>query len=243
MKNLYVLEINSNFNGRNMIIFPVLICDGAEMVLVDTGIPGQTELFKAEAEKKGISLENLTKIVITHHDIDHIGSLAEMKREFKNVKVVSSEIEGDYITGEKESARLEHMRNNFDKFTEERKQWFVKYQDISKKLERIEVDILLKDNEMIPGCSKIRAIQTPGHLPGHMSVYAEESRTLIAGDALGLMDGKLFINSQNTLDMSKAKDSVRKMLELNIDNIVCYHGGLFRGDCKQALQDILNSQN
>lgn len=243
MKNLIVLEINSNFGGRNMTIFPVVISNGKEMVMVDSGMPGQIELFKAEAKSKGLNLENLTKIVITHHDIDHIGSLADMKRTFKNVKVLSSEIEADYISGKKESLRLEHMKNNYDKMPEERKQWYVKFQNIYKNLEKPNVDIMLKDNELVPGCTKIRAITTPGHLPGHISVYHEESKTLIAGDALGFMDGKLFINAQNTLEMSQAKESVRKLLKYDIENIVCYHGGLFQGDCNNALQDILNSKN
>ena len=243
MKNLFVLEIKSNIGGRNMEIFPVIICDGKEMVLVDTGMPGFTELFKEEAKRKGINLDDLTKIVITHHDIDHIGSLAEMKRTFKNVNVLSSEVEADYISGEKLSPRLEYMKNNYDKLPEERKQWYARIQETANKLERITVDIVLKDNELIPGCSKIRAITTPGHLPGHMSVYAEESKTLVAGDALGYLDRKLFINSQNSMDLNQAKESVKKLLKLDIENIVCYHGGVFSGDCKKALQNILAIEN
>ena len=239
MLNLNILELKFNFNGRENAIYPVVIKDGNELILIDTGFPGQIELFKNVAESIGINLNELTKIVITHHDIDHIGSLAEMKRTFKNAKILSSKIEADYINGNKESIRLEMLRKNFDNLPEERKEFALRLQKLSENLERISVDTEITEDCFLPNCNKIKIINTPGHLPGHISVYFEETKTLITGDAIGLADGKLYINPQNTIDMPLAKLSIKKLLDYDITNIVCYHGGVFEGNCKEELEGLI----
>lgn len=58
-------------------------------------------------------------------------------------------------------------------------------------------------------------------------MYLHEFKTLIAGDALFLQDGELVISRPTaTLDMEQAKKSVKKLLDYDIDKIVCYHGGM-----------------
>jgi len=239
MNNLFLLEINASIGERKMTIFPVVLRDGNELILVDTGLPGQIELFKTAAVGKGLDLNDLTKIVITHHDVDHIGSLPAMKRAFKNAKVISSQIEADYISGKTESIRLALSKKNFDKMTDEQKANSLMLQKLYQNMERTTVDVELTEDGLLPGCTKTTVIQTPGHLPGHISVYFEETKTLITGDAIGLLENKLFINPQNAIDMDQARKSVSKFLDYDITNIVCYHGGLFEGDCMTALRELV----
>jgi len=239
MNKLVVLEIKSSFGGAIRSIFPVIICDGKEIVMVDAGFAGQFDLFKSEAKEKGIDLENLTQIVITHQDVDHIGGLAEMKRKLKNVKVLSSEIEADYISGKKRSLRMEWADKNFDKLTEEQKENATRLKRMHEGLERTNVDLFLNDNELLPGCSMTRAIHTPGHLPGHISIYHEGTKTMITGDAVGIVDGRFLINPNFTTDKLQAMESIKKMLNFDIKTIVCYHGGVFEGNCREALSQVL----
>jgi glyoxylase-like metal-dependent hydrolase (beta-lactamase superfamily II) len=84
-------------------------------------------------------------------------------------------------------------------------------------------------------------ITTPGHMPGHISIYLKETKTLIAGDALVVENGKLMIaNPQYTLDMQKAKESIRKLMSYEIDTILCYHGGVCRENIEDALELMIN---
>ncbi|MBS5939946.1 MBL fold metallo-hydrolase [Clostridium sartagoforme] len=94
-------------------------------------------------------------------------------------------------------------------------------------------------NWSIDFCGGIEIIETPGHMSGHISIYIKESRTLIAGDALVIEDNKLTIaNPQYTLDMGEAKKSINKLLNYDIDKIICYHGGVYQTDIKEALENI-----
>ncbi len=55
---------------------------------------------------KGIDADSLTKVLITHHDDDHMGAIYEIKERHPHIKVVSSEIESKYISGKDKSLRL-----------------------------------------------------------------------------------------------------------------------------------------
>ena len=199
-------------------------------------------MLKAEAAAKGVDMNKLTKIVITHHDIDHIGTLAALKKAFPNVKILSSAIEADYISGKKESIRLELSKKNFDKLPEEQKANALNFQKMFSNVERTTVDVTLTEDGLLPGCKKTKVIHTPGHLPGHISVYFEETKSLITGDAIGHENGKFFINPNYTIDRPLAKESIRKFLNYDITNIICYHGGLFEGDCKKVFHELTEAQ-
>ena len=47
------------------------------MAVIDTGFPGQIEDIQ-EMEKVGVSFDKLKVVILTHQDIDHIGSLPEL---------------------------------------------------------------------------------------------------------------------------------------------------------------------
>jgi glyoxylase-like metal-dependent hydrolase (beta-lactamase superfamily II) len=81
-------------------------------------------------------------------------------------------------------------------------------------------------------------IFTPGHTPGHICLYLKKSKTLIAGDALMLVDGKLISSPPElTADPVQAKESLKKLAELDVEPVICYHGGVYQGGIKGLLGD------
>ncbi len=77
----------------------------------------------------------------------------------------------------------------------------------------------------------LQIVATPGHTPGHVSVYDPAGGLLIAGDALNGGDamggaaGKVAgPNPQFTPDMATAEDSVRKLAQLTYDTLLFGHG-------------------
>ena len=80
---------------------------------------------------------------------------------------------------------------------------------------------------------------TPGHTVGHLCLYLERSRTIIAGDALTAEDGRLQgPNPTATGDMPTAARSVARLAELDVDAIVCYHGGVVVDDAGGQLRRV-----
>jgi glyoxylase-like metal-dependent hydrolase (beta-lactamase superfamily II) len=239
MNKLDVLKVEFEFNRIIDAIYPVILRDDNDMILIDCGYPNFLTLIEESAIKNGIDLSKLTKLIITHHDFDHMGSAADFKRKYPNVKILSSIIDEKYISGKEKSLRLQQAESVYDKLLEKQKEGAMNFQKMLESIENIEVDMLLKDGDKFDWCGGIEIIETPGHMPGHISIYAKESKTLISGDALVLENDKLAIANPNyTLNIKEAKESVYKLLNYDIDKIVCYHGGIYTEEIKSSLKRI-----
>ncbi|WP_195262964.1 MBL fold metallo-hydrolase [Clostridium sp. 1001275B_160808_H3] len=239
MNIVTVLDVNFEYGGTVNTIFPVILSDNNNMILIDCGYQNFLPLIEECARKKEIELNKLTKIIITHHDYDHMGSLADFKRKYPNIEVLSSYIESRYISGEEKSLRLKQAEFIYDTIPEEDKEEARNFQHMLESIENVKVDTVLKDKEKLEWCGGVEIIETPGHMPGHISIYLKESKTLIAGDALVIEDNKLVIaNPQYTLDMEKARNSIIKLLNYDIEKIICYHGGIYRKNIRESLMKI-----
>lgn len=226
---LEVLKSLSNANGREMVVYPVLIFNEEEAVLVDTAYPGQYEILKAEIEKH-IDINKLKTIIITHHDIDHIGNVKKFKEEFGDaIKIVSTEIEADYISGNKTPLKLAKMEAIKDDLDEATKGFYNMLKNGFPNL-YVNVDETFGMNDMLNFVTEIEVIGTPGHTLGHICLYVKEEKALITGDLLALVDGKIEpINEFYNYDTKMAKESLQKLRNYDIQRVCCYHGGDYIG--------------
>lgn len=229
-------------NGPGM-IYPVIIHDENTVILVDTGFPGQVQLFRDEAEKAGIPFERLDKVIITHSDMDHIGGLSAILKESSgNVEVLAHGLEKPYIECEKPPIRMSQLEAQLAFLSGEKLQQMKALHDSLKanyRNFRADVSNTLSDNQNLPYCGGITVIHTPGHTPGHICLYIEESKVLIAGDVLNVENDVLVPCPKFTvLDADAAARSLRKLVELDIDWVICYHGGLYSRDAGKRIAEI-----
>ncbi len=76
---VHVFEVKFSLNGKEDALYPVVLRNNHEMILVDCGYAGFMPMIEEAAAVQELSLRQLTGIIVTHHDIDHIGGLYEMK--------------------------------------------------------------------------------------------------------------------------------------------------------------------
>lgn len=243
MKELIILTIEQIRPDNEKVSYhPVVLNSDKEMVLVDCGMPGSLLGIKESAMAQNLDIENLTKVVLTHQDIDHTGSLAELKRAFPSIQIFSDVKEIPYINGEKERIKANKLREMYDNLPESQQEMVQAMQKLYNTYEPVDVDGIIRDRDVFPWCGDVEIISTPGHTPGHISLYLHEFKTLISGDALFVQDGELVISlPMFTLDMEQARQSIKKLLDFDIDRIICYHGGVYEGDIKEALKKIARS--
>ncbi|QAA34375.1 MBL fold metallo-hydrolase [Clostridium manihotivorum] len=231
-EGLSVLELGNKEHQMH----PTLIFDENDVILIDTGLPGQFENISEEIAKAGVSIDKINKIIITHHDIDHIGGLASIVNKVKTkVEVLSHDGEKPYIEGTKMPIKMTPERLN--SMSE------VERNDTIEKLKKlkVKVDRTIEDWEVLPYCGGIEVIYTPGHTPGHTCLYLKKYKTLVTGDALNVFDGKLTgPNPVFTFDMKQATESLKKLSKYDIQTVICYHGGVFTDNPNQRIAEIAN---
>jgi glyoxylase-like metal-dependent hydrolase (beta-lactamase superfamily II) len=101
---------------------------------------------------------------------------------------------------------------------------------LKKKIDTIKpakISLTLRGGDVMPWCGGTEIIATPGHMPGHISLYVRAHKTVITGDALVVAHGKLRMsNVQHAIDPKTAKNSAKKLLALDAEKFICYHGGV-----------------
>ena len=156
-------------------------------LIIDTGF-NREECLKAmndSLQRLGVDL-NRTDIFITHLHVDHIGLAGALARE--KTKVYFNEEEAQQI-----SSVHENWNHYWQKiveiyvangFTADSAQTSMKTHPAHKDGLRQKIDFtIVRDGDMIDiGDFHFKCVATPGHSPGHMSLYEANNKILVAGD-------------------------------------------------------------
>jgi glyoxylase-like metal-dependent hydrolase (beta-lactamase superfamily II) len=214
---------------------PTLLWDDEVAVLIDTGMPGQLEQIRKAMNKEGVPFERLKFIIITHQDLDHIGSLPELSACLPYVEVYAHDLDKPYIEGNLPLIKTDPSQMSKEQWDALPDSMKYLYQNPPKSI----IHQTLQGGEYLPISGGIQVIFTPGHTPGHISLYHTSSKTLVAGDAMVVSNGRLRGPiPQTTLDLETATKSLERFLDFDIDHVICYHGGLIEIKEKKQLEEI-----
>ncbi|WP_420490619.1 MBL fold metallo-hydrolase [Neobacillus drentensis] len=199
-----------------------------DFVLVDTGMPKSADEIKEMVEERFGEGAIPKAIVLTHGHFDHVGSVAELLEEWK-IPVYAHELEIPYLTGQKDyppgdpnvdSGLVAKMSPLFPNHGI----------DISAYVQ------VLPPDGTVPYLPDWKWVHTPGHTPGHISLFREQDQVLIVGDAFVTVKQeslyKVMTQSQEisgppkyyTTDWNAAFESVKKLEALKPNVAVTGHG-------------------
>ncbi|MEH7683643.1 MBL fold metallo-hydrolase [Priestia megaterium] len=240
-KGVAMLDLKVEVLGNSQILNPTLIWDDERAVLIDTGTPGTLEQIRSAMHAEGVPFEKLKAIILTHQDFDHIGSLPDILRETNgDIEVYAHLKDKPYIEGKLPlmKVNLDSLAWQLESLPEGERLKVVSY--LLDNLPKGNVNKVLAGGEELPYCGGISIIFTPGHTPGHISLYLKESKTLVAGDSMYSVNGKLMgIHQPSTPDMVTARCSLKKYLEYDIESVLCYHGGYCNENVSDQLRDLV----
>lgn len=226
---IHVLKISFQFGAAEDAIYPVVLRDEHSCVLVDCGYMGFLPLIEEAMDHEGIAPQSLTKVLITHHDHDHMGALKDLKDKYPQVQIMAGRLEAPYISGKRKSLRLAQAEALQPLLPPEQQEGGRQFIGLLEGLKSVPVDITLEDGQLLDVCGGCRVVETPGHTPGHISLYLPAHSVLIAGDAMIIEDGRpALANPQFTLDVEAAQLSMKKLLDMGAASCICYHSGVYR---------------
>ena len=239
--NVQAIDMLVDVFGTARRIFPTLIWDDEGATLVDAMFPGNFDQLKQGIEQAGVSFQKLKRVIITHQDWDHIGTLSEILAAGKGqIELWVHVDEKPYLEG----------TIHYLKMTPERIASMLKTvpeglrDDAAAMLSKIptaSVQRVLEDGEMLPIHGGLKVIHTPGHSPGHICLYLAAERLLIAGDQLQVENGQLLGPSEiYSLDLHAALNSLKKLVGYDIDRVICYHGGVYTNNATASISALVS---
>lgn len=211
---------------------------GPHWVLIDTGLPTSANaIIESAAHRFGRDMRPLA-IVVTHGHFDHAGSLETLVRRW-DVPVYAHPLEFPYLNGQASYPPADPLVGGGAMAL------------LSPLFPRSPIDIspwlkALPPDQTVPGMPGWRWLHTPGHAPGHISLWRESDRTLIAGDAI-ITTGQESIYEVITQkpemhgppryltpDWVEAERSVALLAALEPDLVITGHGRPVKGPHMRA---------
>jgi len=187
LPGLYQMTLTlAGFSPDSINVYLVRSQDG--YMLVDTGWDTPQAVKSMEDQLAGarIDFKDIKRVFMTHGHVDHLGMAWRFKTSHNAVTYLHQ--------NEIELVKIRFKdRDNFIPMTDA---FLLTHGVPAAELtppdfqipavpKLIEPDVLLKGGEVIPcGEYTFRVINTPGHTPGHVSLYEPQNKILISGDVL-----------------------------------------------------------
>jgi glyoxylase-like metal-dependent hydrolase (beta-lactamase superfamily II) len=228
---------------RTLMVNVYLVRTGASWVLIDAGLGGYARTITAAAEEFMGSTRAPEAIVLTHGHFDHVGSLDALLDRWP-VPVYAHRLERPYLNGESAYPPPDPLVGRGSMAL------------LSRLYPRGPINIasclnVLPDDGSVPMLPEWRYVFTPGHTAGHISLYRERDKTLIAGDAVVTtkQESALAVMTQReemhgppayfTQDWRAAGESVRRLAALDAEVLATGHGVVMRGaSMREALHAL-----
>ena len=205
-----------------------------DILILDNDIKSSINLNLDYKDKSKIN-----SYIVTSKSIEIIN---EIVNTCPNIEVLASIEQAPYLLGDKKSLRLKEAIINQEKLSGDERNEHQKFIEMIKSVKTINKVTKVKDGDNLLICKGLKIIDTSGHMPGHISIYVPEAKTLIAGDALAVKEGKLTLDKQFVMNLDQAVESVRKLLDYEIDKIICYHGGEYTKNIRESLIRIAQGE-
>lgn len=227
-------------------IFIIQNVEGTAWVLVDTGLKTTAaKLKKMVVELFGSAGSRPEAIIMTHGHFDHRGSLMQLADEW-DVPVYCHHQELPFLTGRASYPPADPSVGGGLMAT-------LSFTYPKSPINAESYIQELPQDGSIPGLSDWRWIHTPGHTPGHISLFRERDGVLIAGDAFvtTVQESAIAVATQVkvisgppkyfTPDWVSATRSVKGLAALEPNVIATGHGKTFYGDAgRKALHKLVN---
>ncbi|WP_173931524.1 MBL fold metallo-hydrolase [Chelativorans sp. Marseille-P2723] len=232
----------------NVIFFGRAGAKDREWVLIDAGVMGTTGLITNAATERFGPDSRPAAIIMTHGHFDHVGALEELAERWET-PVYAHELERPYLDGSASypppdpsvgGGLMSLLSPLYPRGPVNVSRWLRTFpQDGS-----------------VPEMPGWRWLHTPGHTPGHISLWRESDRTIIAGDAFitTRQESAYAVTVQQpelhgppmyyTTNWENALRSVERLASLEPNLVITGHGPAMRGaEMKRALHELSRNFN
>jgi glyoxylase-like metal-dependent hydrolase (beta-lactamase superfamily II) len=211
---------------------------GDPLTLVDTGMPGSDGAILGYIECLDLAADDLARIIITHHHLDHVGGLAAIQQRTA-AQVLAHPGDAPFISGDQPPppAQSAVMRLLFRLLA-----------PVLPQADPVPVDGTLQDGDHLDTLAPLGAgllggatvVHVPGHTPGSIALHFPSERLLICGDVIDHRRNRLGPPPKPfTVDMDQAIASLHRLAELEFDVLCPGHGAPLVGGAGERVRAMV----
>lgn len=216
-------------------------------VLVDAALPGSAKRILKEAEDRFGKNNPPKAIILTHGHFDHVSALPDLIEEWPEVQIYAHTLELPFLTGKSSYPPPDPTAGGGAMAW---MSWVypVKPIDLGSRVSA------LPANGTLPELPDWKYYHTPGHSPGHISLFRERDRLLIAGDAFVTTNQNSFTSvmlqrkemhgppAYFTINWEDSLNSIKKLAALNPDAAGTGHGKpVFGEELRASLTGLIRN--
>lgn len=191
--------------------------EGNETYLIDTGFARRAKPIVRAFQSAHASLASVTKMLLTHHHIDHMGGAAYLQETLR-APISCHRDDIPYVDGRLKAPMPLLMR------------LFVRTHPAP-------VAVTLNDGDRV---GPLQVIHAPGHTPGEVVFYHPSRRILFSGDAVVERKGQLTIPAARyASSLSQAVQSLSRIRGLDVEILLPGHGVPVTKDVSSRLDDLI----
>jgi len=212
-KDIFIVGGPDITDGRDGCIYLINL---GELILIDTGAGWSVDKIINNIQKLEFDCINLTKIILTHCHIDHIGGVPEIKKRFGS-KIYIHKLDATPLeSGDSMLTAASWYQTTFPPTP-------------------VDVKLNLPEEILTIEGEKIVCLHTPGHTPGSICIYLDKDgkRILFGQDLHGPLLEEF---GSNIEDYGR---STKKLLDLDADILCEGHFGIYK--TKKEVRDYILS--
>jgi glyoxylase-like metal-dependent hydrolase (beta-lactamase superfamily II) len=202
VKDIFIVGGPDITDGRDGCVY---LMNLEELILIDTGAGWSVDNIIGNIKKLGLDPKNLSKIILTHCHIDHIGGVPEIKKKFGSKLYIHKLDAPPLETGDQILTAAKWYQTAFPPTP-------------------ADVKFNLPEEMLTIGGQKIFCLHTPGHTPGSICIYLDKDgkRILFGQDLHGPLLEEF---GSNLEDYGR---STKKLLDLDADILCEGHFGIYK---------------
>jgi glyoxylase-like metal-dependent hydrolase (beta-lactamase superfamily II) len=213
VRDIFIVGGPDITDGRDGCVY---LMNFGELILIDTGAGWSVDKIINNVQTLGLNCKDLSRILLTHCHIDHIGGASEIKRRFGS-KIYIHKLDAPPLeNGDPILTAANWYQTTFPPTP-------------------VDVKFNLPEEILTIGQQKIVCLHTPGHTPGSVCIYLDkdEKRILFGQDLHGPILKEF---GSNLEDYGR---STKKLLDLDADILCEGHFGIYK--TKKEVKDYILS--
>ena len=206
-------------------VVPYMFIENADdLTLIDPSFLPQLPILENYVLNAGFNMMNVRRIILTHLHIDHAQAANEIRKR-TGAKIYSHWIEAGYLAHNPPYNGPPTILAITDVF----KKSGLSVEELTKEFGSMELEPIIVDEQVSDGdtIGSLKVIHTPGHTPGHISLYYDEDRILFGADTIYKhvfgAEGMYISPSIVSIDPVTATVSAQRLSKIKFDKLLMSH--------------------